>query len=54
MACVLKHGLVGSGLPGALQMGQWSRNLQLEMEGRRLGGGLSLEAGPRQYQSPHR
>lgn len=38
MACVLEHGLMGSGLPGALQMGQWSRNLQLEMEGRRLGG----------------
>lgn len=37
MAYVLKRGLMGSGLPGVLQMEQWPRNLQLEMEGRRLG-----------------
>lgn len=35
--CGLKRGLVGSELPGALTMGQWPRNPQLEMEGRRLG-----------------
>lgn len=33
MACGLKRRLVGSGLPGALKMGQWPKNLQLEMEG---------------------